>query len=432
MAEKIITKTSTVTSHSSLKHEAVLNELRYEHKHLRTNTTTLAKLMAENEAKKAVLKKLEYHLNYYENYSPAVFREDLVQSWVIQKTDLEQKQSFLKSEFEKVDTITRAKLALLEKERAKIHDLRKKLTVQEDRLSQKIETRDKVKEEFIKEDALLKNLKHVEELTIEGHNSIHEEVSRITGHVPLEFNSKIESVQILNVSEILKEYHTKVSLEFDRLRKMYHDRELELYTSNLRRIEAKVGIQSRKVDGYKADIQRLKVRKVGLLNDIGASKDELARLEKEGEDGFKGRFALLTARYQSLVEECEQLRVKIEAARGAIWKQEEADKHWVDRYNRLILDIQEEIGLYRELMSSTGFVSFESREVFTSEPEPTRVPRVASPEPRFRPTMRGVLTNEQIDSFVTRASSSSRVHSHVSSGYSRTETLRADQINTKL
>jgi len=408
------------------KHEAVLNELRSEHKHLRANTTTLAKLMAENEAKKAVMKKLEYHLKYYENYTPAVFSDALVENWVVQRNDLVQKQAHLKSEFERVDVVSRAKFSKLEKEKARVYELRKKLAIQEEKLGAKIETRDMVKDEFIKEDALLKNLKHVAELTSQGHSSIHDEVSRITGHVPIEFTGKFESMQILNIGEILKEYHVKVAGEFERLRNMYHDRELELYTSNLRRIEAKVGIQTARVSDYKSDIQRLKAKKLMVGKDISIKTEELAKLKQEGEDGFKARFALLTARYRNVVEECEKIRVKIEATKAIMWKQEDADKHWVDRYNRLILDIQEEIGLYRELMSSTGFVAYESRETFTSEPEP----KSFVPEPRYRPTMRGVLTNEQIDSIHTNLSTTRGSGSRMFS--SRSETLRADQINTKL
>lgn len=208
-------------SKTQKKHEAVLNELRSEHKHLRANTTTLAKLMAENEAKKAVMKKLEYHFKYYENYTPAVFSDALVENWVVQRNDLVQKQAYLKSEFERVDVVSRAKFSQLEKEKARVYELRKKLAIQEEKLGAKIETRDMVKDEFIKEDALLKNLQHVAELTSEGHSSIHEEVSRITGHVPIEFTGKFESMQILNIGEILKEYHVKVAGEFERLRNMY-------------------------------------------------------------------------------------------------------------------------------------------------------------------------------------------------------------------
>ena len=127
-----------------------------------------------------------------------------------------------------------------------------------------------------------------------------------------------------------------------------------------------MGIQNARVSDYKSDIQRLKAKKTMIGKGISLKTEELSKLKQEGEDGFKARFALLTARYRTIVEECEKIRVRIEATKAIIWKQEDEDKHWVDRYNRLILDIQEEIGLYRELMSSTaGFVAFETREVFT-------------------------------------------------------------------
>ena len=382
-------------------HENVLKELRYEHKHLRSNTTFLAKLMAENEAKKAVIEKLKFHLHYYENADSGTFSEEVVEkaSCQVQRAELLEKQAELDSEFEKVDAITRAKSVKLLAEKEKVYGLRKKLASQEDKLGSKIETRDMVKEEFIKEEALLKNLVKMNVTMNENHECIHDEVKRLVGFVPFEISGKFQASQILSISELLKEYHLKVSGEFERLRKMYHDKELALYTNNLERIEGKLILQRSRVDQYKSDIQKLKVKKAFLIKSIHDKKNELESLKEA--DGFKAKFAILTARHRAIIEECDKLNLKIEATKTAIWKQEDADKIWVDRYNRLILDIQEEIGLYRELMSSTGF-DFEPKRIEIKKVE-------VEQEIRYRPTMRGVLTNDQIDR-IHRSTSSYEVN----------------------
>ena len=208
-----------------------------------------------------------------------------------------------------------------------------------------------MKNELAKEKTLTGSLAQHAEINVERNTLIHEECGRILGvgeHQKNEDFTNLNDFGANNeIQDTIDNFQKQVQTEMDLLREKYRAKWVMSYQKNLKQVESGVAAKKDLIYKERVEIEPMSHKKQSLTEEVVRVKSEYDEIRVSFENSYEKNYQIekfeLLKKSKKLDDELDQMMVKIREGKLSN-----------DRYDRLVLDMQEEISLYQSLMDSVG------------------------------------------------------------------------------